>query len=54
MREKEMRVELLVCKERFGKEVEEVKEIKEAKETAALRMRLELRPEVEMRGDRVF
>ena len=35
-------------------EIEEVKEIKEAKETAALRMRLELRPEVEMRGDRVF
>jgi hypothetical protein len=33
MREKEMRGELLVCKERFGKELEEVKEIKEAKET---------------------
>ena len=46
--------ELLVCKERFKKEVEEVKEKKEAKETAALRMRLELRPEVETHGDRVF
>jgi hypothetical protein len=54
MREKEMHVELLVCKERFGKEVEEVKGNKGSKETAALRMRLELRPEVEMRGDRVF